>query len=340
MASDSRTATGTAWDVGAVLASMRVPFFVEDDEKEEWNDMQMQSLRTLQSPATPLNSFHGIGHLTHTLVIFSSVTGMLEGTLPRDFRVDQECSTLYEGLRDLVRCAPSELADFEHPPAEVVAAMQRAVGLDVGDSSEEWDHEGHHDNDARLAQQLVSLVAAIFTCWRWGTRDERLTKGRITDLHKILLCGAKAPYAGCWRTKPVHAGWHAFPTAKDEVEMESWVQEVVDRFEERMHDERTPAVVTASRLLHDICAIHPFENGNGRTARLLFAYALMRAGYPFPVIFTSGRSNARKHHGVAMRRADGGSFDLLYAAALHSVVSSWENFQQNARIASGVRVTV
>lgn len=322
------------WDVGALLASMRVPFFVEDDDKEEWKDMHMQSLRTLQTPAIPLNSFHGQGHLTHSLVIFSIETGILEGTLPRSFRLDRECSTLYEGLRDLVCRAPSELADFDASPAEeFVAAMQRAVGIHVEiDSSGKWDPEGHQDNDARLAHQLISHVAAIFTCWRWGTRGERLTKERITMLHKILLCGAQAPYAGRWRIDPVHAGWHAFPTAKDEVEMESWVQEVVDRFERRMHDERTPAIVAASRLLHDICAIHPFENGNGRTARLLFAYALMRAGYPFPVIFTSGRSKARKHCGVAMRRADGGRFDLLYATALHSVVASWENFQQNARI--------
>ena len=39
----------------------------------------------------------------------------------------------------------------------------------------------------------------------------------------------------------------------------------------------------AAEIHHKLVMIHPFEDGNGRVARLLMNHALLRAGYP-PVI--------------------------------------------------------
>lgn len=45
-----------------------------------------------------------------------------------------------------------------------------------------------------------------------------------------------------------------------------------------------PAPVEAAWLHHRFVQIHPFEDGNGRTARLLMSYVFARAGEPAPVI--------------------------------------------------------
>ena len=44
------------------------------------------------------------------------------------------------------------------------------------------------------------------------------------------------------------------------------------------------AAVQAAELHYNFVAIHPFNDGNGRTARLLMNYHLLRRGYPLTVI--------------------------------------------------------
>ena len=57
----------------------------------------------------------------------------------------------------------------------------------------------------------------------------------------------------------------------------------------RMHHEherarRLPAPLEAAWLHHRFVQIHPFEDGNGRTARLLMSHVFARRGEPTPVI--------------------------------------------------------
>ncbi len=50
-------------------------------------------------------------------------------------------------------------------------------------------------------------------------------------------------------------------------------------------------VATAVKLHHDIAAIHPFPDYNGRTARLAMNLHLVRSGYP-PVSIAPGEQRA------------------------------------------------
>jgi Fic family protein len=49
-------------------------------------------------------------------------------------------------------------------------------------------------------------------------------------------------------------------------------------------------VEIATEIHYRLVTIHPFQNGNGRTARLLMNLSLLRAGYPIAVIKTEDRS--------------------------------------------------
>jgi len=64
-------------------------------------------------------------------------------------------------------------------------------------------------------------------------------------------------------------------------------------------------VMIAAKLHHDFVLIHPFDDGNGRVARMLVNYLFMRLGYP-PIIVPTER---KKDYLVALRLADAG--DIL-----------------------------
>ena len=63
-----------------------------------------------------------------------------------------------------------------------------------------------------------------------------------------------------------------------------------------------PAPVEAAWLHHRFVQIHPFEDGNGRTARLLMSYVFARRGEPTPVIAAA----EKPEYFGALQRADRG----------------------------------
>jgi len=79
--------------------------------------------------------------------------------------------------------------------------------------------------------------------------------------------------------------------------------------------EKLDIIELASLAHYKFVAIHPFYDGNGRTARLLMNLILMQKGYP-PVVILR---NDRKRYYNALRRADEGNykpFILLMAISI------------------------
>lgn len=79
----------------------------------------------------------------------------------------------------------------------------------------------------------------------------------------------------------------------------------MDRLLEMHHghaDRGLPAEVEAAWLHHRFVRIHPFQDGNGRMARLLMAYVFARAGEFPPVISTAQRDDYIRN----LEWADGG----------------------------------
>ena len=71
---------------------------------------------------------------------------------------------------------------------------------------------------------------------------------------------------------------------------------------QELKDERLDLVAISAELHHRFLLIHPFDDGNGRVARLLSNYLFLRYGYP-PIIV---KSTDKANYLAALRLADSG----------------------------------
>lgn len=78
----------------------------------------------------------------------------------------------------------------------------------------------------------------------------------------------------------------------------------------------------ATRVHYRFVSIHPFRDGNGRTARLLMNLLLLRAGYPIVVIDNQIRKDYIDALAYGQHNQDDLSplFDLVYDATIRSLV--------------------
>ena len=146
-----------------------------------------------------------------------------------------------------------------------------------------------------------------------------LTETFIRQLHKTLLRedytvyrelpgGVQTSYtvhAGCYKTRPnsvITPTGERFEYASPE-ETPALMADLVAWFNETEHNgQYTPAELAA--LFHyRYIRIHPFEDGNGRIARLLVNYILLRQGYPMVVVLSVKKESYLKALGAADRNA-------------------------------------
>jgi Fic family protein len=72
--------------------------------------------------------------------------------------------------------------------------------------------------------------------------------------------------------------FHPPPPAQTEF----MLSELVDRYEEARKKQAAHPLVLVGAFILDFLAIHPFADGNGRVARILTTYLLLREGYGVP----------------------------------------------------------
>ena len=145
-----------------------------------------------------------------------------------------------------------------------------------------------------------------------------ITEGDIRDLNKIIL---KEPY---WKPAQTESGqatqkqiipgdYKSTPnnvrTATGEIfhfappfEVQPKMQELVQQIRNELQSPTQSAIEFAARLHHHFVLIHPFDDGNGRVARLVANYILIKSGFP-PIVV---RSDEKANYLAALRLADSG----------------------------------
>lgn len=131
---------------------------------------------------------------------------------------------------------------------------------------------------------------------RHSTVSERL----IRQLHQLVVRETDTEYAGMYRTGSVIIGGadHIPPDAIDVPRQMEELMRWIKKNEKTLHP-----VELASLFQHKIVFIHPFFDGNGRTARLVMNILLMRRGFPLAIIL----KNDRKKYYRVLHEADKGN---------------------------------
>jgi Fic family protein len=147
-------------------------------------------------------------------------------------------------------------------------------------------------------------------------KDKPLTEYFIRTLHQTMLRedytvyrqlpgGETTSYvvhAGCYKTRPnsvITPTGERFEYASPE-ETPALMSDLINWYNRTAQEETLSPVELASLFHYRYIRIHPFEDGNGRIARLLMNYTLLRNGYPMIVI----RSKNKKAYLDALGKAD------------------------------------
>jgi Fic family protein len=173
--------------------------------------------------------------------------------------------------------------------------------------------------------------------------ERMLTETFVRELHELLL---KEPYevdaitpdgkptkrvisVGKYKSVPNHVRTqtgeiHYF--AKPE-ETPAKMEELVHWYREQLEREDANPIFVAALFHHRFINIHPFDDGNGRTGRLLMNFILMKYGFPPAIIKTEDKLNYYR----ALQQADGGAVDVFVEYIAKNLVRSLEIMLAGAR---------
>ncbi len=110
-------------------------------------------------------------------------------------------------------------------------------------------------------------------------KNEPLTEWQIKNIHRLVLKGINDSYAGNYRDQQVIISG-AKHTPPEHFLVKEQMEDLINWYN---NSKKLHPVERASKLHIIFVGIHPFVDGNGRTARLLLNLELMKNGYP-PIV--------------------------------------------------------
>jgi Fic family protein len=142
-----------------------------------------------------------------------------------------------------------------------------------------------------------------------------LLETELLELHRTILTGIQSEDAGVYRTVRVRVAgsMRIFPNPVK-------VPELMGAFVKDVNVMQSHPVVTAARAHYGLVAIHPFADGNGRTARLLMNLLLLR--HTFPPVLVPIELRARYYD--ALEAANNGDLEPFDALMTSVVIAALE----------------
>lgn len=143
----------------------------------------------------------------------------------------------------------------------------------------------------QAALEMVKIEAA--------TPERPLTEAFIRQLHQIMLRKDYVPvgknftvHAGIYKTRPnsVKTPTGEFFEYGSPEETPALMTDLVEWYNNAEKEAKLSPLEMAALFHYRYIRIHPFEDGNGRIARLLVNYILAKHGYPMIVVHESDRN--------------------------------------------------
>lgn len=206
----------------------------------------------------------------------------------------------------------------------ILSELQARPNQDDDIHAHPWTAEGGNNRNETSAQMKCHLRASQYLM-----RQSVLTNEAILKAHAILMHGAVDEYgnhvlAGTYRNHPSHNGAGFVYVEPNDIprRMCDSVNDIAIG-----SDEADVLVVchATARFVHAFLITHPFQNGNGRMARLIASYLLQKAGAPFIVPITNGHRKNRQHYLRALKAADRGQYTQLVLYILECYARTCDN---------------
>lgn len=156
--------------------------------------------------------------------------------------------------------------------------------------------------------EATGNASAFDRIFQLAERDVPMDHVTIQEIHGMVVRGLQED-SGHYRVVNVRiAGAAKSPPdfSKVPAQMEALLKEL----KKPQHP-----ILLSAQLHHGIARIHPFSDGNGRTARLVANLLLMRKGYP-PVVL---RKEDRKKYYACLAKADAGDITPFANFLAHSL---------------------
>ena len=175
-------------------------------------------------------------------------------------------------------------------------------------------------------------------------QNDPLTEAALRELHKLLL--GKEPYwvpaqtlegqatrkeivPGRYKAQPNHVETvtgkvHYYATPE---ETPAQMHGLMDWYHRAEDEGVLHPLVVATEFHHRFTAIHPFDDGNGRMARILTNLMLMRHGYPPLVV----KKENREAYLYALALADEGDLSDLLAFFASALFEAMQLYLRGAR---------
>ncbi|AMO58717.1 hypothetical protein GZ77_17515 [Endozoicomonas montiporae] len=151
-------------------------------------------------------------------------------------------------------------------------------------------------------------------------KHEVLSERLIKSIHHLVLKNIDDSNAGAYRTEnAIIAG--AQHTPADHLHVPHQMERLIEWYEQQ----GAHPVERAARFHVDFVGIHPFVDGNGRTARLLMNFDLMTSGYLPVIIKTEHRLAYYEALDKAHTQQDYQDFIVLVAQAQEEALSRYLN---------------
>ncbi len=173
--------------------------------------------------------------------------------------------------------------------------------------------------------------------------ETELTEVFIRELHTLLLKETSYKEAkttdgkptrrkievGKYKSQPNHVvtvTGETFYFASPE-ETPAKMQELIEWFRKERDKSSVNPIILASLFHYKCIRIHPFDDGNGRTARILMNFILMQYGYPPVIIKTEDKEN----YYAVLRLADADQLESFIEYIAENLVRSLEIMIRGAK---------
>ena len=167
-------------------------------------------------------------------------------------------------------------------------------------------------------------------------KDYPLTETFIRELHELILKESyeidaitpdgqptkKTVQIGKYKTTPNHVltkTQEIFRFATPE-ETPALMQDLISWFREKQASKDVNPILLAAEFHYKFIRIHPFDDGNGRVARILMNFILMQCDYPPAIVKTEDKEN----YYFVLRQADAGSIEPFMEYIAKRVIASLE----------------